>query len=146
MDFSWREEDELLRETVRRYATERLAPDYARWESEPFPRERVVELGDLGVLGMLIPEEFGGSAGGYISLGIAAEYVYRLDALDEASAIEFFAAQARRADPTFELSLRNRAATYFLVYFLLTTFYSPAASFLGRPGPRMEAGGIEPPS
>ena len=61
MDFSWREEDEMLRETVRRYATERLAPDYARWESEPFPRERVVELGDLGVLGMLIPPEFGGS-------------------------------------------------------------------------------------
>ncbi|MDQ1501083.1 MAG: hypothetical protein QOI86_4423, partial [Actinomycetota bacterium] len=32
MDFSWTEEDELLRETVRRYATERLAGDYARWE------------------------------------------------------------------------------------------------------------------
>lgn len=79
MDFSWREEDELLRDTVRRYATERLAPDYARWETEPFPRERVVELGDLGVLGMLIPEEFGGSAGGYVSLGIAAEEIGRAD-------------------------------------------------------------------
>jgi cyclohexanecarboxyl-CoA dehydrogenase len=79
MDFSWREEDELLRETVRRYALERLAPDYPRWESEPFPRERVVELGDLGVLGMLIPPEFGGSAGGYVSLGIAAEEIGRAD-------------------------------------------------------------------
>jgi cyclohexanecarboxyl-CoA dehydrogenase len=79
MDFSWREQDELLRDTVRRYAAERLAPDYARWETEPFPRERVVELGDLGVLGMLIPEEFGGSAGGYVSLGIAAEEIGRAD-------------------------------------------------------------------
>ena len=82
MDFSWREEDEMLRETVRRYATERLAPDYARWESEPFPRERVVELGDLGLLGMLIPPEFGGSAGsggGYVSLGVAAEEIGRAD-------------------------------------------------------------------
>jgi cyclohexanecarboxyl-CoA dehydrogenase len=79
MDFSWREEDELLRETVRRYAAERLAPDYPRWESEPFPRERVVELGDLGVLGMLIPPEFGGSAGGYVALGIAAEEIGRAD-------------------------------------------------------------------
>ncbi|MGH9008990.1 MAG: acyl-CoA dehydrogenase family protein, partial [Acidimicrobiia bacterium] len=89
MDFSWREEDELLRDTVRRYATERLAPDYARWESEPFSRERVVELGDLGVLGMLIPPEFGGSAGprgsggvprkGYVSLGVAAEEIGRAD-------------------------------------------------------------------
>ncbi len=79
MDFSWREEDELLRDTVRRYATERLAPDYARWEREPFPRERVVELGDLGVLGMLIPPEFGGSGGGYLALGIAAEEIGRAD-------------------------------------------------------------------
>jgi cyclohexanecarboxyl-CoA dehydrogenase len=89
MDFTWREEDELLRETVRRYSTERLAPDYARWESEPFPRERVVELGDLGVLGILIPEEFGGSGGsrgsggvprkGYVSLGVAAEEIGRAD-------------------------------------------------------------------
>src|ERR1041384_6487207 len=79
MDFSGRKEDELLRETVRRYSTERLAPDYARWETEPFPRERVVELGDLGVLGMLIPEEFGGSAGGYVSLGVAAEEIGRAD-------------------------------------------------------------------
>src|ERR687896_518745 len=83
MDFSWREEDELLRDTVRRYATERVAPDYARWESEPYPRERITELGDLGVLGILIPPEFGGSGGprgsggvprkGYVSFGGAAE-------------------------------------------------------------------------
>src|SRR5688572_22662290 len=89
MDFSWREEDELLRDTVRRYATERLAPDYARWETEPFPREQVVELGDLGVLGILIPPEFGGSGGprgsggvprsGYVTLGVAAEEIGRAD-------------------------------------------------------------------
>src|SRR5581483_5788796 len=88
MDFSWSEEDELLRETVRRYATERLAPDYSRWEREPFPRERVKELGDLGVLGMLIPEEYGGSGGPgpgggprkqYVSFGIAAEEIGRAD-------------------------------------------------------------------
>jgi cyclohexanecarboxyl-CoA dehydrogenase len=79
MDFSWQEEDELLRETVRRYATERLAPDYARWETEPFPRERIVELGDLGVLGILIPPEFGGSGGRYVSHGVAAEEISRAD-------------------------------------------------------------------
>src|SRR5918999_2329933 len=79
MDFSWREEDELLRDTVRRYATERVAPDYARWESEPYPRERIAELGDLGVLGILIPPEFGGSGGRYVSLGVAAEEIGRAD-------------------------------------------------------------------
>jgi cyclohexanecarboxyl-CoA dehydrogenase len=82
LDFSFSDEHELLRDTVRRYATERLAPDYARWESEPYPRERVVELGDLGVLGMLIPPEYGGSGApgtGYVSLGIAAEEIGRAD-------------------------------------------------------------------
>jgi cyclohexanecarboxyl-CoA dehydrogenase len=82
MDFSFSDEQELLRETVRRYATERLAPDYARWESEPFPRERVVELGDLGILGLLIPPEYGGSGtpgSAYVSLGIAAEEIGRAD-------------------------------------------------------------------
>ena len=79
MDFSFSEEDELFRETVRRYAAERLAPDYARWETDPFPRDRVVELGDLGVLGILIPAEYGGSGGSYVSLGIAAEEIGRAD-------------------------------------------------------------------
>jgi cyclohexanecarboxyl-CoA dehydrogenase len=82
LDFSFTQEDELLRDTVWRYATERLAPDYARWESEPFPRERVTEIGDLGVLGLLIPPEYGGSAApgsGYVSLGIAAEEIGRAD-------------------------------------------------------------------
>ena len=89
MDFSWSDEQQLLRETVRRYATERLAPDYSRWESEPFPRARVIELGDLGVLGMLIPPEFGGSGSaggpggvpreGHVALGIAAEEIGRAD-------------------------------------------------------------------
>ena len=79
MDFSWREEDELLRDTVRRYAAEQVAPDYARWESEPYPRERITELGDLGVLGILIPPEFGGSGGRYVSLGVAAEEIGRAD-------------------------------------------------------------------
>ena len=79
MDFSWREEDELFRDAVRRYSAERLAPDFARWEKEPFPRERVKELGDLGVLGILIPEEYGGSGGRYVTLGVAAEEIGRAD-------------------------------------------------------------------
>ena len=79
MNFTFSDEDELLRDTVRRYATERLAPDYPRWETEPFPRERIRELGDLGVLGILIPEEYGGSGGSYLSHGIAAEEISRAD-------------------------------------------------------------------
>ena len=56
-------DDEMFAETLRRYALERLLPDYPRWRNEPYPMDRIPELGELGVLGLRIPEEYGGSAG-----------------------------------------------------------------------------------
>ncbi|MGH8999187.1 MAG: acyl-CoA dehydrogenase family protein [Acidimicrobiia bacterium] len=79
MDFSDTPEDELFRQTLRDYAHKRLLPDYARWRAEPFPRHRVVELGDLGVLGLRVPAEYGGSWGSHVALGIAAEELSRGD-------------------------------------------------------------------
>lgn len=73
------DDERLLRETMRRYALERLAPDYARWRSEPFPRERMAELGELGVMGLALPTEYGGGGGTLRSLGIAAEELSRGD-------------------------------------------------------------------
>ncbi|MCP3911994.1 MAG: cyclohexanecarboxyl-CoA dehydrogenase [Actinomycetia bacterium] len=71
-----------FRATLRAFALERLAPDYRRWQNEPFPRERLLELGELGVFGMLTGSELGGSlgqGGGYVPLGIAAEELSRGD-------------------------------------------------------------------
>jgi cyclohexanecarboxyl-CoA dehydrogenase len=71
-----------FRETLRRFALDRLAPDYHRWQREPFPREHLLELGGLGVFGMLSPPELGGTSGaggGYVALGIAAEELSRGD-------------------------------------------------------------------
>lgn len=65
-----------FRKTLRRFALDRLAPDYQRWQREPFPRENLLELGELGVFGMLSPPELGGTSGaggGYVALGVAAE-------------------------------------------------------------------------
>ncbi|MPY93868.1 MAG: cyclohexanecarboxyl-CoA dehydrogenase [Acidimicrobiia bacterium] len=73
---------EDFRDTLRDYAARRLLADYPRWKTEPYPRERVVELGDLGVLGLCTPGEYGGSAGaggGYLALGVAAEEIARGD-------------------------------------------------------------------
>ncbi len=71
-----------FRTTLRDFALSELGPDYRRWQSEPFPRERILELGQLGVFGMLAPPELGGSlgaGGGYVALGVAAEELSRGD-------------------------------------------------------------------
>ncbi len=76
------EELEAFRDTVRNYATKRLLPDYARWKTEPYPRDRVAELGALGVLGLCTPGEYGGSldaGGGYLAMGLASEEIARGD-------------------------------------------------------------------
>jgi len=71
-----------FRTMLRGYAADRLAPDYARWRTEPFPRSRLAELGELGVFGLLAPPELGGTfgaGGGYMALGVASEELARGD-------------------------------------------------------------------
>lgn len=79
MDFTLSDENQLLQETLRRYALDKLAPAMARWRTEPFPAEMLAELGDLGVLGVHVPLEYGGSGGSYVSAGVAAEELARGD-------------------------------------------------------------------
>ena len=79
MDFGLSEEDQLLQATMRDYAHNRLLPMMARWKTEPFPREMVLELGELGVLGVRVPVEYGGSDGSFVSLGVATEALARGD-------------------------------------------------------------------
>ena len=79
MHFTLSEEDELFGDTLRAFAMERLLPDMARWRSEPYPRELLRELGELGVLGLKVPQEYGGSGASYVTAGVAAEELSRGD-------------------------------------------------------------------
>ncbi|MBX9605404.1 MAG: acyl-CoA dehydrogenase family protein [Gammaproteobacteria bacterium] len=79
MDFELDDDARAFQETLRRYARDVLAPDYARWEREPLPRERILALGDLGVLGLRVPEALGGVGGSYVMAGVAAEEIARGD-------------------------------------------------------------------
>jgi alkylation response protein AidB-like acyl-CoA dehydrogenase len=70
------EEQALIRETVRAFAQDRLAPNAARWDREHhFPREELAALGELGVLGMVVPDRWQGAGADYVSLALALEEV-----------------------------------------------------------------------
>jgi butyryl-CoA dehydrogenase len=70
------EEQRLIRDTMRAFARERLAPNAARWDREHhFPREELAALGELGALGMAVPEAWGGAGTDYVSLALALEEI-----------------------------------------------------------------------
>ncbi len=70
------EEQEMIRDTMRSFAQERLAPFAADWDrNHTFPREALNELAELGALGMVVPEEWGGAGMDYMSLVLALEEI-----------------------------------------------------------------------
>jgi butyryl-CoA dehydrogenase len=70
------DEQRLIRDTMRAFARERLAPNAARWDREHhFPREELAALGELGALGMVVPEAWGGAGTDYVSLALALEEI-----------------------------------------------------------------------
>jgi cyclohexanecarboxyl-CoA dehydrogenase len=80
VDFSFSEEEQLFAQTMRRYALDRLLPDYATWDrGTPLPPERIVEAAQLGITGLRVPEEYGGAMASYVVAGIAAEEISRGD-------------------------------------------------------------------
>ena len=80
MDFDLTAEQELIRDTVRTFARERVAPAAAELDLEArFPYELVAELGELGLMGLPIPDEYGGAGGDTVSYAIAIEELTRVD-------------------------------------------------------------------
>jgi len=70
------EEQSQIRDTLRAFAQEQLAPNAARWDREHhFPRAELSALGELGVLGIVVPERWGGAGLDYVSLAVALEEI-----------------------------------------------------------------------
>ncbi len=81
MDFALTETHTMIRDTARKFAQEKLAPtSVERDEKEEFPREAVRELGELGFMGMMVPEEWGGIGLDTVSYVLAMEEISRVDA------------------------------------------------------------------
>ena len=70
------EEQRLIRDSVRDYVQQRVAPFAADWDRDShFPREQLNEMAALGLFGMFIPQEWGGSGTDYLSFALAIEEV-----------------------------------------------------------------------
>jgi alkylation response protein AidB-like acyl-CoA dehydrogenase len=80
MNLDLSEEQELVRRTVREFAVERIAPVAEQLDREHrFPYELVAELAELGLMGLPIPEEWGGAGGDTLSYALAIEELARVD-------------------------------------------------------------------
>ena len=80
MYFQLTDEQNLIRETVRSFAENEVAPSAAeRDENERFDRELMFDkVAELGLAGIVFPEEYGGAGGDYISYAIAVEELSRV--------------------------------------------------------------------
>src|SRR5437870_7062486 len=70
------EEQRLLRDTAREVAQNLLAPHSAEWDREArFPKEALAELGKLGFMGMLVPDDYGGAGADHVGYALALEEI-----------------------------------------------------------------------
>jgi glutaryl-CoA dehydrogenase len=80
LDAQLTDEERMVRDTARDYAQDKLLPRVTKaYLDEDFDREIMTEMGALGLLGSTIPEEFGGAGLGYVSYGLVAREVERVD-------------------------------------------------------------------
>ncbi|MGY2081683.1 acyl-CoA dehydrogenase family protein [Modestobacter sp. SYSU DS0657] len=80
LDYRLDEETEALRQLVREFAVEVIAPQIGGfYERDEFPTAIVRQMGELGLFGLPFPEEYGGSGGDYFTLCVALEELARVD-------------------------------------------------------------------
>jgi alkylation response protein AidB-like acyl-CoA dehydrogenase len=75
--FIFSDEHDALRESIRAFVTKEVAPEVETWERETFPDSIVKRMGDLGFLGLSVPEEWGGQGGDYYTNLVLAEEIAR---------------------------------------------------------------------
>ena len=80
MEFSFTDEQQHLRRAVREFAEAEIAPHVMEWdEASQFPSEVIPKLAEMGFLGVIFPEKYGGSGMGYLEYAIIIEELSRVD-------------------------------------------------------------------
>jgi len=81
MNFELSDDQKEIRRSVREFADAEIAPHVARWEKdEHFPREILARMGELGLMGMMVPEAYGGAGADALSYVLAIEELARVSA------------------------------------------------------------------
>lgn len=81
MDFTFTEEQQMMRQMVKDFAKNEIEPWIPRMEAGEFPRELLDKMGGLGLMGITAPEEYGGSGMDFLS------YIIAIHELSKASAV-----------------------------------------------------------
>jgi alkylation response protein AidB-like acyl-CoA dehydrogenase len=80
VEFSLTDEQQQLRRTVREFAEGEIAPHVMEWdEASHFPSEIMPKLAEMGLLGVIFPEKYGGAGMGYVEYAIIIEELSRVD-------------------------------------------------------------------
>jgi alkylation response protein AidB-like acyl-CoA dehydrogenase len=80
VDFNYSDEQKALRKTVREFAEGEILPHVMEWdEASHFPAEIFPKMAEMGLLGVIFPEEYGGAGLGYIEYSLAIEELSRVD-------------------------------------------------------------------
>src|SRR5499427_5600201 len=80
MEFSLTDEQQQLRRTVREFAEGEIAPHVMEWDEAPhFPSEITPKMAEMGFLGVIFPEKYGGAGMGYVEYAIIIEELSRVD-------------------------------------------------------------------
>ncbi|NIA25951.1 MAG: acyl-CoA dehydrogenase [Gammaproteobacteria bacterium] len=100
MDFEPSEEHQAFRKVIREFAEQEIAPYAEEWDrNHSFPLDVVRKMGDLGLFGLVFPEEYGGADADFTTLCIAIEELARVD---QSVAITLEAAVGLGANPIFQ--------------------------------------------
>ncbi|MGB0124941.1 MAG: acyl-CoA dehydrogenase family protein, partial [Silvibacterium sp.] len=78
--FTLTEDQEQLRKEIRDFAAREIAPNVMRWdEASEFPADVVKQLGQMGLMGVIFPVEYGGAGLGYVDYMLAIEELSAVD-------------------------------------------------------------------
>ena len=80
MDFNYNENQKLISEMIRSFSTKEIVPNIKEWDdNQIFPVQVFKKLGELGLMGVLVPQEYGGSGFGYAEYVTAIEELAKVD-------------------------------------------------------------------